>query len=160
MSTALQARCLDLLPKDLMAYRAAVVSGEMTAEEQCRIRLCSALQYLLEDHLCGTSDWGDDAVVDGVLPGPFDITESGSLVVTGLVVWYDKQGTFLDPFSAEVELSAGGTAVSAYSLRLGDAETGLRKFPYKWASKECYRPPPESWWFVFDVASGLTTRSS
>src|SRR5687768_584878 len=120
--TASQARCLGLLPERLAAYQVALASGDLMAEERCRIALCSALQYLLEDHLCRTSGWDADGVVDGLLPGPFEVTESECLEVTGLVVWYDSQGWFLDPFAAEVEFSGGGGTVSSYSLRLGDAE--------------------------------------
>ena len=150
MTAALKQRVMSVLPESMRAYQRAVASSDKEAEEQCQFALCSALQYLLEAHLSCCVEWSEGSVVDGVLPGPFEISASGALSLAGLAVWYHGHDWFLDPIAVHVELSADHAAVRSYSLRFGDAESGLRKFPLKPVSKELFHPPPDTWCFVFD----------
>ncbi len=143
-------RLLSMLPEHVCSYSDALVANDLPAEELSRREICSIIEYLLGVHLDGCKGWVG-SLVDGVLPASLTISDS-AVVVIGLAVWYSNRESFLDPVVARVELSPDRKSVWTYSLRFGDAEAGLGKFPYVLHSKNLYRPPPEQWCFVFGPA--------
>jgi hypothetical protein len=138
-----------MLPEHVRAYRSAVAADDQTAESQSRVQVCSVLESSLDDHLRGRTGWDPGSWVDGVLPATFEALGSGFVTVAGAAVWSKKRDWFLDPLHAQVELSADGAAVRHYSLRFGDADTGLGKFQYRPYSKDLYRSLPGRWLFTF-----------
>jgi hypothetical protein len=72
------------------------------------------------------------------------------------VVWSGSGGWFLDPVAAEFELSEDSNSVRKYSLRFGDAHSGLGKYPNKPFSKDLYRPPPTDWSLVVIPGEGTS----
>jgi hypothetical protein len=149
MARASEGRLLELLPERIGAYRNALAANDLDSEERCRIDLCSVIECLVEVHVDGRKGCEAISMVDGVLPATLDISDSARISIVGLVVWEGRGGWFLDPVATEIELSEDGKSVRKYSLKLGDADSGLGKYPYKPYSKDLYRSPPTDWCVVF-----------
>ena len=105
---------------------------------------------MLETHLIGAQGLETISMVDGFLPSTLDVSAMPNVSINGVAMWVGDEGCFLDPVAAKFELSGDGNFVNRYTLKFGDAETGLKKFPYHPHSKDIYRPPPVHWLVVID----------
>src|SRR5947207_15792597 len=63
---------LAMLPERARNYMDALSANNLLSEEQCRLELCSVIEYLLDAHLSGRQGWEPSAWVDGILPAALD----------------------------------------------------------------------------------------
>lgn len=125
--------------------------SDLEGEQRFRVQIVSILQQALELHLPPKWAEGSDGTIDGALAGTLEYDDR-ALSFSGTAVWYDSEW-YEDPLSNRIELSPDGSgSVGAYAIRFGDADHGLRKFPYSNHSKHRYGPEPARWSYEFRKA--------
>jgi hypothetical protein len=141
---------------EVEASLAAAVQGYLLAEPNERISedenlgsVCGWLARWLRDMLGNADGWGPYRSVDDIFPCTVDRDSRTDLVLKGLLIWMDG-GTqeWKEPLSAEIHLSASASMPFSYRVKVGDADRGLGKCPYRTQHDYPY-VPVHRWLFCF-----------
>lgn len=132
------------------AIRDGVVAllGGAPLEDVLRSSLPNALGSFFERLLQETATWSRSWWVDTAIPSRADITDDGTLALTGTFVLADEHENWLQPFEALLRLDATQARLAAYRIRLCEADTRMDAVPWG-GPRPKHWPHAKAWSFEF-----------
>lgn len=118
-------------------------------EKEVRWPLCTACHFLLERWLKRLDGWPDHGWVDGFYPDRINVVGRHALEMPGTFLWVEGQESWwLEPGFVSVQRGCAG--FETYTLKFGDAVTGLSTQPWHSPRRAHVWTAPKEWLFEFE----------
>ena len=134
------------------AARSYLVASDDDVEQRTATLhlLCAALGRLLGEHLAATAEWSRWHWVDGVEPETAVIISPTECEIWGVATWEGDSAQWEEPFVASVRLSGDRLGLAGYTLRFGDAATGLGETSVGARRRQLVRDAAPEWLYTFE----------